>query len=272
MPSRPPLAVELGPVSEVCCSRLVGLLPNYAHQAESYDLTRSASPSVLAPLRQALSGAPGPVLVDIGGGTGNYSEALRTEGWEPVVIDASEGMLERARAKGLRTLCCDAQALRLDNESCDAAMLVSMLHHVDNPAAALGEGRRILRPNGKLAVMTYTHEDIADLWLLDYFPASRAWMTETHMPLEEITAQLPGATRLESRFEDLEDASLAALASHPHLILDPQWRRQTSYFERLERDHPGDLQRGLERLRCDIDAGRGPDRPGRASVIAWSKA
>jgi ubiquinone/menaquinone biosynthesis C-methylase UbiE len=249
----------------------VGLLSDYANQAESYDRTRSASSSVLGPLRKALSGAPGPLLADIGGGTGNYSEALKAEGWEPLVVDASEEMLERARGKGLRTLCCNAQDLPLEDDSFDAVMLVSMLHHVDDAAAALSEARRILRPGGRLAVITYTREDIADLWLLDYFPVSRTWMAETHQPLEEIMAQLPGATRLEVRFEDLEDASLAALASYPHLILDPRWRRQTSYFERMERDHPGELQGGLERLRSDIEAGRGPKRPGRASVIAWGK-
>ncbi len=188
------------------------------------------------------------------------------------MIDTSEAMLERAEAKGLQTLRCDAQNLSLEDKSFDAAMLISMLHHVDDAAAALDEARRILRPGGQLAVMIYTREDIADLWPLDYFPVSQDWMAETHQSLDEITAQLPEATRLEVRFEDLDDASLAALASHPRLILDPQWRRQTSYFERLERDHPGDLQSGLERLRCDIESGQGPEKAGRASVIAWSKA
>jgi SAM-dependent methyltransferase len=249
----------------------VGLLPDYVNQAESYDRTRGASPSVLAPLRRALCGVPGRRLADIGGGTGNYAVALKAEGWDPLVIDASEKMLSRAQAKGLRTLACDAQALCLDDESFDAVMLISMLHHVDDAVAALGEARRVLCPGGRLAVMIYTREDIADLWLLDYFPATQAWMIETHQPLAEITALLPGATRFEIQFDDLEDASLAALASHPHLILDPQWRRQTSYFERLARDHPDQLQSGLERLRSDIEAEREPRRPGRASMIAWSK-
>lgn len=249
----------------------MGLLADYDNQAESYDSTRRASPSVLTPLRQALSGASGPLLADVGGGTGNYSAALKAEGWEPLVVDRSEAMLERAREKGLPTLSCDAEALRLDDESFDAVMLISMLHHVDDAPVALSEARRILRPGGRLAVMTYTREDIADLWLLDYFPATRTWMAETHQTLDSITGQLPGAARLEVGFEDLEDASLAALASHPHLILDPQWRRQTSYFERLERDHPGQLQKGLEQLGKDIEAGQGPSRPGRASMIAWRK-
>lgn len=188
------------------------------------------------------------------------------------MIDTSEAMLERAEAKGLQTLRCDAQNLSLEDKSFDAAMLISMLHHVDDAATALDEARRILRPGGQLAVMIYTREDIADLWLLDYFPVSRDWMAETHQSLDEITAQLPGAVRFEICFEDLEDASLAALASHPDLILDPQWRQRTSYFERLERDHPGELMSGLERLRSDIESDEAPRGRGRGSVIAWSKA
>lgn len=43
-----------------------GLLRDYAKQAETYDATRGASPSVVAPLREALAGAPGRRLVDVG--------------------------------------------------------------------------------------------------------------------------------------------------------------------------------------------------------------
>ncbi len=73
--------------------RSVGVLLDYSRQAEHYDETRSASPSVLRGLRDALKGAPGRRLADIGGGTGNYALALRREGWEPVVVDRSPAML-----------------------------------------------------------------------------------------------------------------------------------------------------------------------------------
>ncbi len=255
----------------MCFVLRIGLLPDYIKQAETYDRTRGVSPSILSPLRQALQGAPGALLADIGGGTGNYSEALRPEGWQPLVIDRSSGMLERAQGKGLETLLADARALPLADGSFDAAMLISMLHHLDRPEMALSEARRILRPGGHLAVMAFTREDIEDLWLLDYFPITRPWMAETHPPMASIMNELPGATRLEISFDDLADASLAALASHPKLILDPQWRRQTSYFERLERDHASELEEGLARLLDDLDAGRGPEGPGRGSMIVWDK-
>jgi ubiquinone/menaquinone biosynthesis C-methylase UbiE len=158
----------------------VGVLEDYSNQASGYDRTRSASPSVLAPLRAALAGAPGPCLADIGGGTGNYALALKQEGWEPVVIDRSNAMLAHAREKGLTTLHASAQCLPLDDASFDAAMLASMLHHVEDPPAVLTEAQRIMRAGGRLAVMLYTREDVEDLWFLELFPSTRAWMKLTH--------------------------------------------------------------------------------------------
>jgi demethylmenaquinone methyltransferase/2-methoxy-6-polyprenyl-1,4-benzoquinol methylase len=249
----------------------VGVLEDYTNQARGYDRTRSASPSVLAPLRAALAGAPGHRLADIGGGTGNYAFALEREGWESVVIDRSRAMPAGAHEKGLSTLHADAQRLPLDDASFDAAMLISMLHHVDDPPAVLAEAKRILRIGGRLAVMLYTREDINDLWFLQLFPSTRAWMESTHPHLEDILAQLPEAQHRPVLFEDLEDASLAALASHPKEVLDEKWRAQTSYFERLQRDHPGELQAGLESLRMRLAAGWTPAAPGRASVLSWTK-
>jgi ubiquinone/menaquinone biosynthesis C-methylase UbiE len=248
-----------------------GILRDYSRQAESYDATRAASPSVLAPLRAALMGAPGRQLVDVGGGTGNYSRALRDEGWEPLVVDRSPAMLARASAKGLATLEGDAQALPLADASADAVMLVSMLHHTDDPARALAEARRVLRPGGRLALMAFTREDLEGLWYSEYFPSTRAWMAASHPSDAELLAELPGGRRLEVEFSDLEDASLAALAAYPELVLEDRWRRQTSYFERLERDHPDELRAGLERLRADVEAGRPPRGGGRAGVFAWTR-
>ena len=249
----------------------MSLLRDYTNQARTYDATRSASPSVLGPLREALEGAPGRRLADIGGGTGNYARALRDEGWDPVVLDREPAMLARAAAKGLATIEADAQRLPLADESLDAAMLVSMLHHVENPAAALAEARRILRPGGRLALMVFTREDVEANWLSDYFPSTRAWMLESHPTCAELMAMLPGARHIEVVFRDLEDGSLAALSAFPEKVVDSAWHRQTSYFERLQRDHPDEMHAGMARLRADLDAGRAPRRAGPASVLAWRK-
>ena len=152
----------------------MSLLRDYSNQARTYDETRAASPSVLGPLREALAGAPGPRLVDVGGGTGNYARALQDEGWEPLVVDREPAMLARAAAKGLETLLGDAQRLPLPDACADAVMLVSMLHHVEDQPAAIAEARRILRPRGRLVLMVFTREDLSAAWMSDYFVHPRA--------------------------------------------------------------------------------------------------
>jgi demethylmenaquinone methyltransferase/2-methoxy-6-polyprenyl-1,4-benzoquinol methylase len=246
-------------------------LHDYSRQAEGYDETRSASPSVLRALREALRGAPGRRLADIGGGTGNYALALTREGWEPIVVDRSAEMLARAEAKGLETVEADAQRLPFEDESFDAATMISMLHHVEDRRVALAEARRILRPRGRLVVKGFTGEDAASLWVLDYFPSSRRWMEATHPPRAAILEELPGAHVFALEFEDMEDASLAALSADPERMLEAAERGATSYFERMQRDHPDELRAGRARLREDIAAGRAPRRAGTATVLSWTK-
>jgi SAM-dependent methyltransferase len=250
----------------------MSLLPDYFHQAKTYDRTRAASRPVLDALRPALADASGRRLADIGGGTGNYALALKHEGWAPVVIDRSPEMLAFAARKGLTTETAVAEDLPFADESFDAAMLVSMLHHCADTGAALSEARRILRTDGRMAVMVFAREDIDDLWFLDYFPSTRAWMQASHRPVSDLLALLPGALRREVVLDDLKDGSLAALAAHPEKALEHRWRTQTSYFERLSRDDPAELEAGLQRLASDVARGQASRRPGRASILAWSKA
>jgi SAM-dependent methyltransferase len=150
-------------------------------------------------------------------------------------------------------------------------MLVSMLHHVEEPERAVAEAQRILRPGGRLALMVFTREDTEASWLNDYFPSTREWMLASHQSLDELLALLPGARRIEVAFRDLEDGSLAALSAYPEKIVEPEWHRQTSFFERLARDHPDELAAGLARIRAELADGTAPREPGLASVLAWVK-
>ena len=248
-----------------------GMLGDYTKQAQGYDTTRAASPSVLAPLRSALRGAPGSRLLDAGGGTGNYALALRAEGWRPLVLDRSAAMLRHAAAKGLPTVLGDATALPFDDESYDAVMLVSMLHHVSEPTRALDEARRVVGRGGRVAAMVFTYEDIVDQWYRRYFPSADAWMFPTHPRAADLLRHLPGATTAAVHFTDIVDGSMAALLAHPHLLLDAQNRANTSFFERMARDHGDELDRGLAQLAADIANGKAPQSPGGATMIAWAK-
>lgn len=235
---------------------------------------------MLRPVLAALAGAPGSELLDIGGGTGNYALALRAHGFNPVVVDASEAMLARAAAKGLPTVRADATQLPFADASADAATLISMLHHVPDWRAALREAARVLRPGGRLAVMGFTRENVEEVdWLVDFFPSTREWLSAQHASAGELLDVLPGAWLTPFVFEDVEDGSIAALERCPERLLDPEVRRQTSFFERLGEEAPEELRLGLGRLEADLRGGRRPDREraaarachGDAAVVAWTK-
>jgi hypothetical protein len=53
-----------------------GILPDYSRQSQTYDSTRGASAIVVAAILEAIEGAPGSRLADIGGETGNYALPL----------------------------------------------------------------------------------------------------------------------------------------------------------------------------------------------------
>jgi hypothetical protein len=64
---------------------------------------------------------------------------------------------------------------------------------------------------------------------------------------------------------------VAALAAYPEKVLEQRWRAQTSYFERLQRDHPAELDAGLQQIEADVAAGCATCCSGRASILAWTR-
>lgn len=252
---------------------------DYRRQAETYDRTRAASPSVVGPLAAALGSSPGSLL-DVGGGTGNYAAALAYRGWAPTVVDHSPEMLVAAAAKGLTVVVVgDAAELPVPDASVDAVTLVSMLHHVPDPVAALAEARRVVRPGGVVALVAFAREHLDVHWVMRYFPATTAWFRPAHQPLVELGAGLPGAEVVPLHYRDAVDGSMAALCRFPDLLLDPDRRRQTSFFEKAGDLDPDELAAGIAQLEWDLASGarpqdQDPDRRARlgdASLLIWRR-
>jgi SAM-dependent methyltransferase len=106
----------------------------------------------LEAVRRLLGTGRGTVL-DVGCGTGVYTEAIAQWGWAVHGVDISEDMLRYARARGLDVVHADATALPFDNDSFDA--VVSMWTHtdVDDFPALTREVARVLRATGSFVYM-----------------------------------------------------------------------------------------------------------------------
>jgi SAM-dependent methyltransferase len=85
--------------------------------------------------------------LEIGCGTGIYAGQVREQGWTPVGVDISAGMLRYARGR-LPVVRADARRLPLRDGALTA--VIAVMAHTDMPdyPAVLREVFRILRPGG----------------------------------------------------------------------------------------------------------------------------
>ena len=95
---------------------------------------------------------------DLGCGTGAVADALAPYVGRVVGVDGSAAML-RAAKKRLEThrnvdlRSGTLEALPIDDASLDAATMFLVLHHVAEPARAIAEACRVLRPGGRIVLV-----------------------------------------------------------------------------------------------------------------------
>lgn len=106
---------------------------------------------------------PSDRVLDIGCGTGTLLQALRQR--YPYIaltgIDASAEMLAVAAAKlgpSARLCLASAQRLPLRGEAFDLVVSTSALHYFRDPARAVAEMRRVVRPQGRIAVTDWCRD------------------------------------------------------------------------------------------------------------------
>ena len=91
-------------------------------------------------------------VVDVGCGGGELARWFARQGARVVGVDAQPAALRRARAAGIPVAAARAEALPLATAGTDVVVVFNSLHHFAEPAAALAEARRVLRPAGQLYV------------------------------------------------------------------------------------------------------------------------
>ena len=117
-------------------------------------------------------------VADLGCGEGYLT--VETARWarRVVAVDRSTGVLDRAKALASRKRLSnitwkkgELERLPLEDATWDVALLSQALHHAGQPAAALAEAARILKPGGRLLILdlrsheeTWVKEKLGDQW------------------------------------------------------------------------------------------------------------
>lgn len=161
------------PAADQDARRLKGVLGR--RQAKSQEFFESAA-GQWDRLRQDLYGRASHLLAlpallderwvvgDLGCGTGEVAATLAPFVARVIAVDRSTDMLQAARRRlrehpNVDVRRGELEALPIGDNELDAATLMLVLHHVPDPAAALSEAARVLRPGGRLLIVDMLPHD-----------------------------------------------------------------------------------------------------------------
>jgi len=219
----------------------------------NYSEFRRPDPRIEAAIWSALGDARS--VVNVGAGTGSYEPTDR----EVVAVEPSPVMIAQRPAGAAPAIEGVAEALPIEDKSVDAAMGVLTIHHWRDFDAGLAEMRRVARR--RIVLLTIDVDVVAEAWIVkDYFPTAADLDREVMPSMAEIEAKLPGASlEVVPVPRGCLDGFSIALWDRPELILDPEVRRATSTWHRMSAE---EVERGIERLRADLESGRWDEKYG----------
>jgi SAM-dependent methyltransferase len=219
----------------------------YDASRATYAITRQGDPRIGARIERALGDAR--TVVNVGAGAGSYESADR----DVTPVEPSSTMRAQRPEGAAIAIHAYAEALPFEDASFDAATAILTVHHWTEPRRGLAELRRVAR--GPVVVLTFDPEQTEAFWLVrDYLPEVVALDRERIPTVEATAGWLGGDVEVEPVPipHDCRDGFLGAYWRRPELYLEPATRPGMSAFSDLD---PQPLERGLAKLRADLDSG-----------------
>jgi ubiquinone/menaquinone biosynthesis C-methylase UbiE len=146
---------------------------DYNILSQDYDLTRSINIETVKQILSKMNISENSTVLDFGCGTGNYTWAIKKVSNANVFgVEPSDGMREKAQEKGTKIEFRkgDHTSVPFDNDFFDLIYMTDVIHHVSDLNSMFTEFHRTLKPNGKICILTESHEQIEERFYSVYFP------------------------------------------------------------------------------------------------------
>ncbi len=225
-----------------------------------YNLTRKADKHLTEQLIHHLKPTNSGKYLDIGCGTGNYTNELQKNGFEFIGIDPSKQMLEKAKLKNneIDWKIGSVENIELPENFVDGIIASLTIHHWTDLEIGFLELNKVLKPAGRIVIFTSTPKQMKGYWLNNYFPKMLSDSIIQMPTLESVKTAIKnsGIELLETvKYfikPDLQDHFLYCGKQNPELYFDDQIRHGISSFSLLA--NRTEVEQGLSELRKDIDS------------------
>ncbi|MCK8481706.1 class I SAM-dependent methyltransferase [Psychroserpens algicola] len=234
----------------------------YDNIGVNYNLTRKADKYLTKQILSHLQPIKNGTYLDIGCGTGNYTNELQKNGCNVIGIDPSKLMLEKAKLQNdkIDWRIGSAENTGLPENFVNGIIGTLTIHHWKNLKTAFSELNKVLKTNGRIVIFTSTPEQMKGYWLNHYFPKMLSDSIIQMPTIAKVKKAMKdsGIVYLESHKyfikSDLEDQFLYCGKQNPELYFDENIRNGISSFSSLS--NRTEVTNGLMKLRKDIDNGK----------------
>lgn len=156
----------------------------------AYPATRRTEPRIAAQIFDSLGDAR--TVLNVGAGTGSYEPSGR----EVTAVEPSAVMRAQRPVSAAPCVAATAENLPFEDQSFDAAMAVSTVHHWGDPIAGLREMRRVAR---RVVVLTFDTDEPG--W------RDRFWLTRDYLPeFADVLAGFPSLAAMMNAIDGRPEA------------------------------------------------------------------
>ncbi|PRX48574.1 methyltransferase family protein [Prauserella shujinwangii] len=213
-----------------------------------YSEVRRTDGRWLAAVEAALSGARS--VVNVGAGTGCYEPASTV-----LAVEPSARMIRQRPDGAAPVVRAVAEALPLRDGAAAAALAVLTVHHWSDWRRGVVELRRV---SHRQVVLTYDPARHAEFWLVREYVPEIARLERARPSVLDIAEELEADEVIPLPVPwDFTDGVFPAHWRRPAAYLEPGVRRACSA---LAQSDPVAVERGMARLRRDLESGRWQER------------
>jgi ubiquinone/menaquinone biosynthesis C-methylase UbiE len=148
---------------------------DYDVLSKDYDITRNIKIDTIKRFFSKIEANADTNILDFGCGTGNYACAIKLLSDANVYgVEPSDGMRQKAQEKTPDIVFAkgDHTSIPFDSDFFDFIYMTDVIHHVPDMKSMFSELNRVLRPNGKVCIVTESYQQIETRFWSPYFPAT----------------------------------------------------------------------------------------------------